>query len=409
MRRALAIDPTMRLYYSDSFLRQFTGRVLETFEVDGHPAVVLDQTAFYPTSGGQPHDTGTFGTVPVLNVTVRDTDNQVVHHLAAPLDQELVEGTIDWPRRFDHMQQHSGQHVLSQAFIQIASADTIGFHLGEETVSIDLAATDLSDQRVAEAERLANEVVNANLPVRAWFPESEELAALPLRKRPDVAGPVRVVAMGDFDLNACGGTHVAATGEIGLIAILRSERLKRGTRIEFLCGNRARADYAGKHALVRELSQAMTCAPNELGQAITRVRDGLKEAQKQLAGYHEQELAEEADRLAGGAREENGLRVVSAAWEARPIEDLRTLALRITATPGRIALFGLAGERSQLLFAKSEGVGLDLNPGFRRTLDALGGGRGGGSRILQGSAGQVLLARLQAILAEAAAGLGSAG
>ncbi len=393
-----------RLYYSDSYLREFTGRVIETLEVDGHPAVVLDQTAFYPTSGGQPHDTGSLGTAPVLSVSVR-ADSAVVHQLGAPLAETVVQGIIDWRRRFDHMQQHSGQHVLSQAFIRTAGAETIGFHLGEDTVSIDLAIADLTDGAVTEAERMANEVIDANLPVRAWFPEAAELAGLPLRKRPDVAGPVRIVAIGDFDLNACGGTHVAGTGAIGLIALLRSERLKRGTRIEFRCGNRARADYAGKHALVRELAQTFTCAPGELVTVLTRMREQHQEARRQLAAHHEGELEAEAARLGAAATDRNGIHVVTAAWEGRPMEDLRVLALRLTEAPGVVALLGLAGPKTQILFGRSDQLVLDLDRGFRRALEQLGGGRGGGSRMLQGTAGPASVPRLEAILNQVAAGL----
>jgi alanyl-tRNA synthetase len=391
----------MRLYYSDSYLRRFTARVLETLEVNGRPAVVLDQTAFYPTSGGQPHDTGMLGPAPVLDVLVRDADQAIIHQLEAPASAETVEGSIDWPRRFDHMQQHSGQHILSQAFIEAANAETIGFHLGDESVSIDLSGP-VDDTTIGRAADLANEVIVRNLPVRAWFPEEKELAGLPLRKRPDVVGAVRVVAMGDFDYSACGGTHVSATGEIGLVAVLKSERLKRGTRIEFRCGARARQDYAAKHAILRELATTFTCAIPELPEAITRTRDALQEARRSLAGYHEQELdAEAADRLRT-ATKRGSLRILCVAWDQRPIEEVRSLATRITSEPGVIVLFGVAGPRAQLLFGKSEGVPLDLGPAFRAALESLGGGKGGGARLLQGTAGEVRREPLERLLQETA-------
>jgi len=408
--------PTERRDYDDAYTTRFRAPIVRRGSHEGRPAVEVASTYFYPESGGQEADRGTLGPWTVGDVQV-DDDGCVWHVIGdagspeagpgAPDAGSEVEGAIDWARRFDHMQQHSGQHILSRAFIQIAGADTIGFHLGDETVSIDLDASDLSDARIAEAEQLANEILNANLAVRAWFPEPDELAALPLRKRPEVAGAVRVVAIGDFDLNACGGTHVAATGEIGLIAVLGSERLKRGTRIEFLCGGRARTDYRRKHALVRDLARTFTCAPAELGDAITRMREGFQEARRELAGFHEQELAAEAARLGAGATPRGALRLVRAAWEGRPIEELRGLALRLTEPAGVVALLGLAGERSQLVFAKSEQVGLDLNPWFRRVLETLGDGRGGGARILQGTAGPASLARMESLLEEVAAGLDS--
>jgi alanyl-tRNA synthetase len=299
------------------------------------------------------------------------------------------------------MQQHSGQHILSQAFIEAANAETIGFHLGTDSVSIDLDAP-VSDADIARAGDIANEVITRNLPVRAWFPESAELASLPLRKRPDVVGAVRVVAMGEFDYSACGGTHVSATGEVGLIAVLRSEKLKRGTRIEFLCGERARRDYAAKHAMLRELAATFTCAIGELPEAITRTRDSLQESRRALASFQERELdAEAADRL-GSATAAGGHRVVVAAWESRPIEQVRGLATRLTGEPGVIVLFGVAGQRAQLLFGKSENVTADLAPSFRAALESLGGGKGGGARLLQGTAGGASRERLETLLHETA-------
>ena len=396
----------MRLYYSDSYLRRFTGRVLESLEVEGQPAVVLDQTAFYPTSGGQPHDTGTLGSSTVLDVVVRESDQAVVHALDAPLTGAAIEGDIEWPRRFDHMQQHTGQHILSQAFIEAANAETIGFHLGAESVSIDLNAP-VGESAITQAAEIASDVIARNLAVRAWFPEEAELASLPLRKRPEVAGAIRVVAIGDFDYSACGGTHVSATGEVGLIAILKTERLKRGTRIEFLCGARARRDYAAKHAVLRELATSFTCAIPELPEAITRTRDALQDARRALAGYRERELdAEAADRLRGAASQ-GALRILYAAWDQRPMEEVRGLATRVTGEAGVIALFGVAGHRAQLLFGKSEDVSLDLGPAFRAALESLGGGKGGGARLLQGTAGEASRERLEQLLRESAAGIGS--
>lgn len=397
----------MRLYYTDSYLLQFAGRVVESFEAGGQPAVVLDQTAFYPTSGGQPHDTGRLGSAAVLDVVIRDTDEAVVHRLDAPIAEGPVEGQIDWPRRFDHMQQHSGQHLLSQAFFEAASAETTAFHLGSETVSIDLSAP-VADSDILQAAGIANEVVARNLPVRAWFPGEAELASLPLRKRPDVVGPIRVVAIGDFDYSACGGTHVSATGEIGLVAILKSERLKRGTRIEFLCGGRARRDYAAKHGALRELAATLTCSIPELPQVITRTRDALQEARRMLAGYRERELDTEAAERLRGAASQGPYRVLSAAWEQRPMEEVRDLATRVTAEPGVIALFGVAGRRTQLLFGKSENVAADIGPAFRAALTSLGGGKGGGARLLQGTAGEANRARLETLLRDTAGRIGSA-
>jgi alanyl-tRNA synthetase len=396
---------TQRLYYGDSYAQRFAGRILELTPVAGGHCAVLDQSLFYPTSGGQPHDTGRLGESRVVEVTVREADGAVLHLLEGPLLAGTVEGVIDWPRRFDHMQQHTGQHILSQAFERIAEAPTVGFHLGTDRVSIDLGVASLSEAQVAAAESCANEIVSSNMRVRTWFPDPDELGALTLRKQPEVRGPIRVVAIGDFDLSACGGTHVAATGEIGLIAVLKNERLKRGMRIEFLCGQRARGDYARTHAILRELSVALTCAPGELPDSVARLRESLQQTRRELAREQERALDAEATRRLEEATARTGYRVVRAAWAARPIEQVKGLALRLTAQSGVVALLGVAGARSQLLFGRSEDVSLDLKPGFETALAALGGGRGGGTRLLQGAAGAAELPALEHALRAAEAAL----
>jgi alanyl-tRNA synthetase len=393
---------TIRRYYGDSYTARFQARVIETGGPDGRPRAVLDETYFYPSSGGQPHDTGTLGSAVVHDVEVREDDGAIVHHLDSPLPEGPVAASLDWPRRLDHMQQHTGQHILSQAFLRQAGAATIGFHLGQEMVSIDLETSRLSDSAIADAETLANEIVSRNVAVRAWIPDQAELAALALRKTPDVRGPLRVVGIGDFDFSACGGTHVAATGEIGLITVLRTERLSRGMRVEFLAGGRARADYARKHALVRELSMALTCAPSELGASVSRLSAALIEARRQIGAMVERELDSEAGRRLDTAQRVGQVRVVSAAWEGRAIDEVKGLALRMTTLPGVIVLLGVAGARTQLIFARSEDVPVELKPVFDRTLATLGQGKGGGSRILQGAAGSSTLERLQAVLVSAA-------
>lgn len=393
-----------RRYYADSYTSSFPAQVVELDTSQGKPLAVLAETFFYPTSGGQPHDTGRLGTASVLEVSIR-ADGAVLHQLDTPMDPGPVEAVIDWPRRFDHMQQHSGQHILSQAFIRLAGAETIGFHLGE-TVTIDLSQPSLKDSAVAEALALANQVVSANRPVRAWFPSSEELATLALRKTPEVDGALRVVAIGDFDLSACGGTHVAATGEIGLIEVLRTERLKKGLRVEFVCGGRAQADYARKHAIVRELSAALACSSSDLTESVTRLQTALAEARRQLAVVRERELDHEAAALVASATATGSLRVVRSVWIERPIDEVKALALRITSEPGMVSLLGVAGGRAQILFGRSENLAVELKPAFDQTLAVLGGGKGGGTRLLQGAAGPADRDAIERALAAAQNSLG---
>ena len=397
---------TTRSYYGDSYTWQFDASVVESTTDATAPFVVLDASYFYPTSGGQPHDMGTIGGANVVNVSIRPSDGTVIHALDAPLPIGPVAATVDGTRRFDHMQQHTGQHILSQAFLRVANAATIGFHLGVDTVSIDLNDTGLTEAKIAEAAEVANQVVSGNVAVRAWFPDDAELASLALRKVPDVDGALRVVAIGDFDFSACGGTHVARSAEVGQLSILRTERMKRGMRVEFLAGHRARADYARKHAIVQKLSAALTCAQPELPAAIERLSSDLAQARRALATYRERDLDDEATRLSGTGRVgPDGMRVVLAAFDGRAVDDVKGLALRLTDTPDVIALLAVSGARTQLVFARSENVSLNLKPAFDAALAALGGGRGGGGRVLMGSAGPVGHQQLVAVLDAAASAL----
>ncbi|MEP6622424.1 MAG: alanyl-tRNA editing protein [bacterium] len=388
---------TIRSYYGDSYRWEFDATVLEVLDESGAPRVVLDASYFYPTSGGQPHDTGTLGNANVMDVSIRASDGALLHHVDAPVAIGPTNATIHGARRFDHMQQHSGQHILSQAFIRVANATTIGFHLAD-TVSIDLDAPALSDATIADATEVANQLLAANVAVRAWFPSAEELADITLRKMPDVDGPVRIVAIGDFDISACGGTHVARAGEVGLLSVVRTERMKRGTRIEFMAGHRARADYARKHAIVQQLSAALTCAPAELPDAVARQANTIADTRRALVAYRERDLDDEALALAAQATQHGAVKVVRATWTGRAIDEVKGLALRLTTEADTVVLFGVDGARVQLVFARSENVTLDLKPAFDRALAALGGGKGGGGRILMGSASSMGAAALEEVL-----------
>jgi len=374
-----------RSYYFDSYLTRFESTVAESGDLDGRPYAVLERSAFYPTSGGQPFDTGSLNGVAVTDVFVRESDGRVIHRLAAPIAEgETVVGEIDWPRRRDHMQQHTGQHVLSQAFIQVMDAATIGFHLGDDYVSIDLDKPEITAAQADRAFAMANDVVTRDVPVTTWFPTPDELATLPLRKTPDVEGALRVVRIGDFDFSACGGTHVARTGELGLIHHLRTERMKRGSRVAFLVGDRARADYAAKHAITQRLAADLTCSVGELPEAVGRLKEEIQAARREIARYRTEALAREAVELHSKAEDLNGQALVVAAFEDRPADELRALVLDLTGRDRVIALVGSGGAKAQFVLGRSEGLEFDLRPALKAALDAVGGGKGGGTRIVQG-------------------------
>ena len=434
-----------RLYYTDSYRTRFSACVTERCTWDGHPAVVLDHTAFYPTSGGQPSDRGTLDGVAVLDVVVREQDNAIVHVLDAALPGSEVEGLLDWPRRFDHMQQHTGQHVLSAAFEQLLDAGTVGFHLGVEICTIDVDVARLEPAAVAPVEKLVNRVLWQNRPVGTRFVDPDELSALPLRRPPDVQGPVRIVDIGpattdvslantlspdvsspdvssapgqSFDVNPCGGTHVARTGEIGLLKILRLEYRGDETRVEFLCGERALRDYESKNEVLSRLATKLTVGYWELEQAVERLqaegkqlRKTLRQTRKRLLAVEAAELAETAT-FPSQARGHKPYRVVCKVWEPadqKSPEDLRALARELTQYPDVAAFLLSAGdERIHLIFARdSKGdVDLDVSALLRDACMRLGGKGGGRPHMAQGSAPAAAAGRLTVVLADLLSPLG---
>ena len=399
---------TQRLYYDDPYTTTFSARVVERTHFEGRPAVVLDRSFFYPTSGGQPHDTGTLDGVPVTDVVAREADGAVLHVLARelPAQTDKVRGEIDWARRFDHMQHHTGQHVLTQAFVQVAGAQTVGFHLSADSVTIDLDKSALSPTKVAAAEALANRVVTENRAVRAWFPEPDELIKLPLRKVPEVHGKFRVVAIADFDVTACGGTHVAHTGEIGLIKVLRAEKRGDTLRIEFRCGGRALQDYAEKHALLSRLSAELTTGYTAIPDVLAKLREENKTLRKELKQLRDALLRSEAQALWEAAEQHDGYRVVRCAFEGRDVGEVRQIAQHLIAHPATVALCAVAGPKAQLIAARSDDLPQDMVVALKRGLAAWGAQRGGGRpSFAQGGGVPATLEQAQAALQAAAEAL----
>ena len=392
---------------ADSYLRSLDTQVQAQLQVDGRPAVVLEQTCFYPEGGGQPHDTGTIDGVPVLAVHTQ-ADGTVVHTLAQSLPAGAVHVTasIDWARRFDHMQQHSGQHILSQSFLQIAGAATAGFHLSAQRVTIDLQHAAFSAEQLAQVEQLANSIVQSNLPVRVSFPGPAELAALQLRKVPEVDAPLRIVAIGDFDITACAGTHVAHSAEVALIKLTKVERNKSGQRVEFCCGQRALQDYQRKHATVSRAAAALSCAPADVEALLEQQLAAQQQLAKQLRAARDELLQHECALLLAPAAAAGGRRTVCRAWSARAPEELRELARLLVAQPGAVALLGSAGEPARVVLACAADVALDMRPLLAGLLQQLGGERGGGQqRLAQGGGFNATESALQAALDSVAAAL----
>jgi alanyl-tRNA synthetase len=398
---------TLRLYRLDSFLWQFNARVTERAEQNGRPAVVLDQTAFYPTAGGQPNDLGMLNGVPVVDVLERD-DGEIVHVLGAPLEVPLagdeVQGRIDAARRVDHMQQHSGQHVLSQAFVRVTDLDTVSVHIGVGDCTIDLPSPRVTAETVERAEDEANRIVFEDRPFVVRELTDAQVAQLPLRKPPAVTGQIRIVEVQDYDWSACGGTHVRSSAQIGLIKITRFDKRGEQTRVSFRCGRRALLDYRDLNNLALKLSETFSMSRPDILPAVDKLREEARVTRKALGEAQERLLAYEAQDLLRAAllNERVPWRVIARAYDGRDANALKVLARHLTAEPGVIALLGayIAG-RAFLCFSRSRNVPVgvagaatgttpDMAALLRGALQELpqngGGAKGGGSpEFAQGS------------------------
>ncbi len=393
----------MRLYYDDSYTRAFTARVVERLTENGRPAIILDQTYFYPTSGGQPNDTGTINGVAVVDVTARKDDGAVVHVLAAEVSNDEAACEIDWARRFDLMQHHTGQHILSQAFVQVAGAHTVGFHLSGDSVTIDLDQPSIADDAAARVETLANDVVWADRPVSARIIQPDDAEGVRIRKLPEhlLTGGLRVIDIDGFDVTACGGTHVARTGEIGLIKVLRIEKRGDKSRVEFRCGGRALRDYREKNAIVNQLTADLTCSPGEIPASVARIQEDFKAVQRAHKAANGLLLDYEAARLAASAPQQNGVRVVRQNFPDRDFADVRALAARLAQEPGIVALLATSGERAQMVFARSADLPHDMNLLLKGALALIANGRGGGQPPMAQGGGSASPAEIDAALAAA--------
>jgi alanyl-tRNA synthetase len=376
----------VRLYRGDSFLWRFNAHVRERLTYEGYPAVTLDQTAFYPTSGGQPFDLGTLNGAPVIDVIERD-DGEIVHLLQGPCEGDVVQGEIDSARRIDHMQQHSGQHVLSQAFVNKGGLDTVAVHIGADDCTIDLPTPRLAAEIVDRAEDEANRVIFEDRAVIVKELTDAEVARLPLRKAPKVTGQIRIVEVEGYDWSACGGTHVRSSGQIGMIKITRAEKRSDVTRITFRCGGRALIDYRALNNMAASLSETFSMARADILPAIDRLREEARAARKELAGAQTRLMEYEAQELLRARGD--GRRVIARAFDGRDANVLRLMAKLLTVEPGMVALLGgYSGGRAFLCFARSAGATADMAALLRGALAALNapGAKGGGSpEFAQGS------------------------
>ena len=375
-----------RLYRPDSFLRTFSATVLECTSHNGRPAIILDQTAFYPTAGGQPHDTGVLNDMAVVEVLERK-DGEILHilHPQAPnLDVgAVVTGQINWARRFDHMQQHSGQHVLSQAFVVAANLDTLAVHISADDCTLDLSTAKLTPEMAAAAEAEANRVIYDDLAFVIYEVSDADLPTIPLRRPPKVTGQIRIVEVKGYDWSACGGTHVNSTGQIGLIKITTIEKRGNETRVTFRCGGRAMRHYNLVNGIVNRAANDFKVAMTDLEATITKLREDarsqykqLNEVQEKLLGY---QVAEWVARAVPQATANGEVKLICRLIDRDPAQ-LRTMAKAIIAYPSTVAALACVTDKTSLCFARAADVNLDARLLLKNALESLDPiARGGGS------------------------------
>lgn len=386
---------TERLYYNDSHLIEFEARVVDVTErVSGWTAVVLNRTAFYPTGGGQPSDTGTLNGAPVFEC-IDDGENGVLHMLQGPTPERgtVVRGRVDWPRRLDHIQQHTGQHILSQSFVKLFNAPTRSFRVLDHFCEIDVDLANANSEIIERAVELANNVIWENRAITIRNVPSDEAAELPLRKEPAREGELRLIEIEDFDLTPCGGTHAHRTGEVGMIGVRSWERAKGLTRIEFVAGIRALTDYRKANQTARDLAGLFSAGRDDAVQLAAHMLEENKELHRRVRTLEETAASDEAEKLFNQSKpDENGTRLIARTFENRDADSLKKLAHALIARPHTIALFGSRDrETARLVFARSEDARGDMSLLMREAcvmLDGRGGGKpdmaqGGGKKIDQ--------------------------
>ena len=380
---------TDRLYYHDSFLYDFEAEVRE-LRLNPKPALILDRTAFYPTSGGQVFDTGVISTEKeTLKVTeVADAeDGRVIHYLEAP-PREIkpgtkVHGQIDATRRRDHMQQHSGQHVLSAAFVRRFDLHTVSFHMADDYCSIDLDTPTLTKTQIEEAERLANEIILENRPVEIRFVTQEEAGKLGLRKIPVAdRDELRIIDIRDVDLSACGGTHVSQTGQIGCILLRKAEKVRQGCRVEFIAGQRAVATARRDFTTLTEAAGLFSAHIYDVPQQARKSLDEIRVLRKQREQSLEELAEAQASAILAETAEINGRRLVIRTFADRDMNFLKLLAQKLTRiAPNIAALLATISPQPSLIFAQSSGQPSDMGALMKEVMSKFGG-RGGGNRDL---------------------------
>src|SRR5262245_4237002 len=369
---------TERLYYYDPYLVEFDATCIESRDLGPRTGIVLDTTAFYPTSGGQPNDLGTINDVPLIDCIEDESTGTVVHVVERSIEKGSVHCRVDAARRADHMQQHSGQHVLSQAFVELFNWPTVSFHLGAIHCTIDLPAESVTRDQAEKAEDLANRIIRDNRNVAVRYIAQENIAEAGLRKPTERSGEIRVIDISGYDRSACGGTHVRSTSEIGSILVIGLERSKKQTRVQFICGDRVIRYARLANRALESISQTISAPPLETAAGVRSLWDEHLVARKRIEELESQLIDHEAAQFPV----DRG--IAQAAFKNRGIEKVKLLAAKICLRPATIALLADEGDQLRLVLARSADASVDVAAVLKKTLEKFGGKGGGRPNMAQG-------------------------
>lgn len=371
-----------KLYYHDAYIKNFSAElIMQKEDETGRKYAILSQTAFYPTGGGQPFDTGRLNGIEVVDV--EEVGGEIRHYIMEELTEgNGIEGSIDWGRRFDHMQQHAGQHILSASFEDMYGYKTVSFHLGKDTLTIDLDTENLGADEAAKVEELANHIILENRPIITKWVNEEELKQYRLRKELSVSDNIRLVIIPDFDYNGCGGTHPNSTAEVGSLKILGWERQKRMVRVEFVCGQRVLNKLGQKHEVIKELTALLNAPEQDMGAAVNKLLGQKKELEKSIDEMKDQLLKFEAAEIIESGKED----IVSRSFQHRSIQELQKLArLLVSYTDHKtFLLVSENDDKLQFVFAKGKNADGTLKELSQRALSIIDGKGGGNETLVQG-------------------------
>lgn len=368
---------TKKLYFDDPYKIDFTEKIISKTKYQDKFALTLAETYFYPTSGGQEHDKGKINGVEISDII--ENDDEILHITNREVKGDIADCVIDWNRRFDFMQQHTGQHILSESIAKLFNYETASCHLGEDYCTIDVHALNLNPKDFAQIEKYANDIICKNLELKIHYISDSDISKFPLRKAPKFRGILRIIEIDKFDYCACGGTHARRTGEVGVIKIRKSEKIKGNlTRIEFVCGSRALSDYQWKNYILNDISNIFTTSERDIPEKVRKLLEENKSLNKQIEQYKNELLDIEISKIICEASPDKNFKIIKKIFKDRNLGDLRIIAQKIIENDGYIVLFGNIGSASNVIFARSKDISLNMVQLFNSIapmIQAKGGGK----------------------------------